>query len=93
MEYRERQQIRVVRRAAGAGEKVDSLIMFKSGLNFARRHYWLTLTYIFGLVLLQFATGFAVPQEQQEEFKQVLSTIDIRAMDEAKQQAAFGTLF
>ncbi|KAH9256277.1 hypothetical protein BASA81_005498 [Batrachochytrium salamandrivorans] len=75
------------RRAGKEEEQIDALVLFKSGLNFAKRHYWLTLVYIFGLVMVQFAQGFAVSEAQHDEFKQILGTIDIQAMDLAKTNA------
>lgn len=74
-------------RGAGREDPIDALVMFKGGFSFAKRHYWLTLVYIFGLAMVQFAQGFAVSETQHDEFKQILGTIDIRAMDLAKTHA------
>lgn len=68
-------------------DQVDSLSLFKSGVNFAKRNYALTLFYILGLMVLQFATGFAVTGEQEKLFSAALAKIDIAGLEAARENA------
>jgi hypothetical protein len=68
-------------------QHVDSLAMFKAGYSFAKNHYILTFIYILGLLIIQFGTGFAVTSSQQKEFTSILQKIDIRGLENAKENA------
>lgn len=70
-------------------EEFNSLTLFRAGVNFAKRHYLLTTVYIVGLLVLQFATGFAVSPEQRVAFDSALAKIDLNALEQAKERAYF----
>ena len=68
----------------------NSLSLFNAGINFAKRHYLLTATYIVGLLVVQFASGLAVSHMQRQQFDQALGKIDMHALDQAKENAMIG---
>lgn len=58
--------------------KTNEIAMFlgRAGVNFAKRHYVLTSTWILGLILLQFATGFAPSETSLKEYGDIMDSID-----------------
>lgn len=63
-----------------------STFLFRSGFNFAKRHYVLSASYVLGLLLFNFASGLSVNAIQKHEFDSALATINVRKLDASKEQ-------
>ena len=86
-------QARVVpagRRGNEAGEDL-SLFLVKAGINFARRHYVATALYIVGLVLFQFASGYAVTPAMKTNYEAALQHTDFPRLYKAREELALRT--
>ena len=68
-----------------------SLTLLKAGANFAKNHYLLTTFYTVGLLIVQFASGFAVSSGQREQFDTALGKIDMVALEKAREMAYLST--
>ncbi|CAK9027425.1 Uncharacterized protein SCF082_LOCUS17912, partial [Durusdinium trenchii] len=66
-----------------------STVLARAGWGFAKRHYGLTSLWIVGLLLLTFATGFAVTEEQERAFSEIIQQIDYARLSEAERQVYF----
>lgn len=60
-----------------ATESLDiGVFMINAGIGFAKRYKKLTMAYIIGLLVLTFATGFAVSQDQEQRYFETMATLD-----------------
>ena len=73
--------------AVARRQDFHSLTLFQAGVNFAKRHYLMTTFYIVGLLIVQFATGFAVNASQRQNFDRALGKIDMVALENAREMA------
>ncbi|GBG30690.1 Hypothetical Protein FCC1311_069102 [Hondaea fermentalgiana] len=76
------------RRGGDAGGDIPdfSMIMINGGVRFAKRNKVTTGMWIFGLVLVLFATGFQVSHQEEQTYNRILSKIDYKRLDAAQQQ-------
>ena len=63
-----------------------SLVLFKQGILFAKKHSLLTVTYILGLLLFQFAQGWAVTPEMQQGYEKALLNADLPRVFQAREE-------
>jgi hypothetical protein len=79
---------RLSRAQQASAEQQLSTYLFKTGLSFAKRHYLLTCSYILGLLVLQFAQGFAVTPALRDAYDGAMQQTDIPRLHEAMEELA-----